>query len=352
MAGNGVKQPLLSRLLDPTLQTTQNGSLKRRRFRRCKSALADFGAEMNGNGSLPCSRSFFNNFHPSFRKVFILLAVYLSAGTACFCLVSDQIKGKKTNAILDAVYFCIVTMTTVGYGDLVPNSVLAKLLACAFVFTGMALVALFLSTAADYLVEKQEILLVKSLHMYQNVGQTEIMKEIETNRVRYKLITVLIFISVVMLVGTIFLATVEKLAFIDAFYCVCSTITTLGYGDKSFSTRIGRVFAIFWILTGTICLAQFFLYAAELNTESRQRALVKWVLTRKVTNLDLEAADLDDDGDVGAAEFILYKLKEMGKISQEDIALVLEEFEALDVDQSGTLSTSDIMLAQSSDTRK
>lgn len=48
-----------------------------------------------------------------------------------------------------------------------------------------------------------------------------------------------------------------------------------------------------------------------------------------------------------AAEFILYKLKEMGKITQEDISLVMEEFEDLDVDQSGTLSVSDITLAQS-----
>lgn len=53
---------------------------------------------------------------------------------------------------------------------------------------------------------------------------------------------------------------------------------------------------------------------------------------------------------IRAAEFIIYKLKEMGKINQEDIALVMEEFEDLDVDQSGTLSTSDIMLAQSSQT--
>lgn len=38
----------------------------------------------------------------------------------------------------------------------------------------------------------------------------------------------------------------------------------------------------------------------------------------------------------------------MGKISQEDIALVMEEFEELDADQSGTLSASDLELAQSS----
>ena len=44
-----------------------------------------------------------------------------------------------------------------------------------------------------------------------------------------------------------------------------------------------------------------------------------------------------------AAEFVIYKLKEMGKISQEDIALVMKEFEDLDADESGTLTASDVM---------
>lgn len=36
----------------------------------------------------------------------------------------------------------------------------------------------------------------------------------------------------------------------------------------------------------------------------------------------------------------------MGKITEDDITPVLKEFENLDVDQSGTLSKSDITLAQ------
>lgn len=42
----------------------------------------------------------------------------------------------------------------------------------------------------------------------------------------------------------------------------------------------------------------------------------------------------------------------MGKINQEDISLVMEEFENLDVDQSGTLSATDITLAQSAEVAK
>ncbi|CAH8323576.1 unnamed protein product [Eruca vesicaria subsp. sativa] len=47
-----------------------------------------------------------------------------------------------------------------------------------------------------------------------------------------------------------------------------------------------------------------------------------------------------------AAEFIVYKLKEMGKIDEKDIAGIMEEFEQLDYDESGNLTNSDIVLAQ------
>lgn len=301
MAGNGSREPLLSQLPDPAAHKT-NGQCKRR-FLRCRSApLIDIAPpNKNGIGSIPLSESVFGKLHPSLQKVAIYLAGYLGIGAVIFYVVRNQIEGKKTDGVLDAVYFTIVTMTTVGYGDLVPNSDLTKLLACAFVFTGMALVCLILSKAADYLVEKQEVLLIKAFHRRQKAGP--ILKEVDINRTKYKFFVALFLLLVLIVAGTIFLSTVEKLEIVDAFYCVCSTITTLGYGDKSFSTEAGRIFAVFWILTGTICLAQLFLYIAEMKTESKQKEIAKWVLTRKTTNADLEAADIDDDGNVGLVDY-------------------------------------------------
>lgn len=300
MASDDTNEPLLLKSQDTVAQKAK-GRLNQRRLLRSRSAPHTDHAPLviNDKESIPLSETIFGNLHPSFKKVAIILMVYLGVGTLIFYLVRNQIKGMKTERFLDALYFTIVTMTTVGYGDLVPNSDLTKLLACAFVFSGMALMGLILSKAADYLVEKQEVLLIKAMHMRQKVGPSEILKELEINKTRYKFFLVFFLLLILVIVGTIFLVNVEKLEVIDAFYCVCSTITTLGYGDKSFSTQAGRIFAVFWILTGTICLAQFFLYMAELNTESRQKALVNWVLTRKMTNYDLEAADLDEDGTVG-----------------------------------------------------
>ncbi|XP_047334508.1 two-pore potassium channel 1-like [Impatiens glandulifera] len=360
MADSNAKQPLLSGSLDQIPQTNKNRSFQGRRIRRSKSASrvqylpptetkgVDHHHNDNDDKGLPHKLT--GGIHTSFRKVMLFLAAYLGIGTVCFYLVRNQISGQKTNGILDAVYFCIVTMTTVGYGDLVPSSVPSKLLACVFVFSGTALVGFILSNAADYLVEKQEALLVKTLHHHnrQNVDGAEIEKEMEANKAKYKCLMVFSFLLVMIVTGTIFLVMVEKLNFVDAFYCVCSTITTLGYGDKSFSTKAGRIFAVFWILTGTILLGQFFLSIAEMNTERRQQELAKWVLRKNMTSHDIERADLDSDGVVGAAEFVIYKLKEMGKISQEDVSLVMEEFKSLDLDQSGTISDMDIKLAQTS----
>lgn len=291
-------------------------------------------------------KSLFGSINPSFTQIGALFMAYLLIASISFYFVGDQMTGVRTNPFLDAIYFTIVTMTTVGYGDLVPNSDASKLLACAFVFLGMAVVALFLSKVADRLVEKQEVLLFKALNMRMKGSKAKMLKAIETDKSKYKFYATAVILVLLIAMGTLFLWKVEKLDFIDSFYCVCSTITTLGYGDKSFSSEWGRVFAVVWIVVSTLFLAQFFFYLAEWTTEHKQKKLAKWVLTRRTTKLDLEAADIDDNHIVGAPEFIIYKLKEMGKVTQEDISVFLEEFENLDVDQSGTLSTYDLEVAQ------
>ncbi|KAL9237017.1 hypothetical protein vseg_011609 [Gypsophila vaccaria] len=282
---------------------------------------------------------------PVFLRVFLVLALYLGVGTICFVLVRGQLDGRKTNEVVDALYFCIVTMTTVGYGDLVPATTLAKLLSCLFVFSGMAIVGMILSQAADYFVEKHEALLAKALHLRDKASSSEILKEVETNKTKYKFLMALLLLILLITVGTLFLTLHQQMMLIDAFYCVCATITTLGYGDESFVTKGGRIFAVFWILSSTLCLAQFFFYLTQLYTEGRRRDVLKWVLERKLTFDDIEAADLDNDNVLSAAEFILHKLKEMEKINADDINVLMECFRNLDVDESGTLTAADIINA-------
>ncbi|KAK6917864.1 Potassium channel domain [Dillenia turbinata] len=352
MANDEDVQPLLTGSGPVNLsQTSEVNVIKKRRSRQniVTAPMSEVNLSVKNDAESPPNPDSLFAQKPSLTKVLIFLALYLGVGTLCFYLVRHQLKGTKTNGIIDAIYFCVVTMTTVGYGDIVPNSILSKLLACVYVFTGMALVGMILGRAAEYFVEKQELLLVKVIHMHEKNGSDEVLTKAETKKtVKYKFLTALILLLIIMIVGVIFLSFEEQFNFFDAFYCVCSTITTLGYGDESFTTAVGRVFGVFWILSGTVCLAQFYYYLAELHTESRQSVLLNWVLTRKLTLKDLEAADLDNDKMLSPAEYVIFKLKEMGKISQEDVRTVLEGFRNLDVDHSGTLTAEDLSLAQSS----
>lgn len=341
---NGIGKPLL-----PNLSNQHNQSKKNRTpIHHCESAPACTSSQPKKEpNNLPSELLFkTQNCRPTLTQVGIILIIYLGVGIICFYNVRHELKGPKTSSLVDALYFCIVTMTTVGYGDLVPHGILAKIFACVFVFAGMTLVGLLLSSAADYLVEKQEKLLIKAFHARQSHGLDKFANESQTHKAQWKLLVSLAILLALIFVGIVVLHEVEGLDFLNSFYCVCSTITTLGYGDQSFSTEGGRIFAVVWILVSTICLAQFFLYLAEARTEGRQQSLVHWVLTRKTTITDLEAADMDSDGVVSAAEFVIYKLKEMGKIEEEDVALVLKEFDYLDADHSGSLTVSDLKIAQ------
>ncbi|GLT80223.1 hypothetical protein SLA2020_516750 [Shorea laevis] len=348
MAEDEISQSLLLDVKDSSLDFIKKEVFLRKKDRhRASVPLINEGSkERSSNLSFINLESIFAQQNS--RQVFFLLAAYLGVGTLCFFLVRNQLEGKKTTGVIDAIYFSVVTMTTVGYGDIVPHGALAKLLACVYVFAGMLLVGLILGKAADYMLEKQEVLLVRAMNMKAKFDQTEILKEVEINSVKYKFINATLLLLMLIIIGTLFLCMVEEMDIINAFYCVCSTMTTLGYGDKSFSTEAGRIFSVFWILSSTVCLAQFFLYLAELYTGKRQRSLVKQVLTRKLTFTDLERADLDQDEVVSPAEFIVYKLTEMEKITQEDIMLLMERFRNLDVNQSGTLTAADLVSSEAS----
>jgi len=55
---------------------------------------------------------------------------------------------KNINTIADALWWSAVTMTTVGYGDKVPNSSIGKILGIVWIFTSVVLLSLFTANAS------------------------------------------------------------------------------------------------------------------------------------------------------------------------------------------------------------
>ena len=58
---------------------------------------------------------------------------------------------------IEALYFCIVTLTTVGYGDLSPTTAATQMFTIVYILTGFGvLVALLTSVAQQYLRQKAD----------------------------------------------------------------------------------------------------------------------------------------------------------------------------------------------------
>lgn len=55
---------------------------------------------------------------------------------------------------IDALFFAVVTISTVGYGDLVPQTVAGKLATMLFIFCGIGLFVAAAGAIADHLIRR------------------------------------------------------------------------------------------------------------------------------------------------------------------------------------------------------
>lgn len=275
-------------------------------------------------------------------QAFIGLMVYLSVGMLIYTLRGKEFSGATTNGFFDALYFCIVTLCTIGYGDITPVTPIAKLFSCAFVLVGFGFIDILLSAMVSYVLQKQETRLLNSVAAGPHETAKNYLVDVKKGRMRIRSKVFLAFGVVVICIGigTFMMGFLEGLCWLDAFYLSCMSVTTVGYGDHAFKTLSGRVFASVWLLVSTLAVAQSFLYLAEARIDKRHRLIAKWVLEKEMTLADLLAADLDNDGSVSKSDFVVYKLKQMGRIDEKDIKEICRQFSKLDSENSGKITLS------------
>jgi predicted membrane channel-forming protein YqfA (hemolysin III family) len=73
-----------------------------------------------------------------YHKILTLTAALVALGTIAYHLIEKW-------SFVDAFYFCIVTLATVGYGDLVPKTDFGKLFTTVYIVIGIAILGAFIN---------------------------------------------------------------------------------------------------------------------------------------------------------------------------------------------------------------
>ena len=79
---------------------------------------------------------------PDFRSLVLLVFLTLLTGTIFYSLQEGW-------TLIDAFYFSVTTLTTVGLGDLSPTTPVGKLFTVGYIFSGLGLIAGFINAIAE-----------------------------------------------------------------------------------------------------------------------------------------------------------------------------------------------------------
>lgn len=86
---------------------------------------------------------------PAGRAVLGVAGTVIGTGTVFYRFVEDL-------AWLDSLYFCVITLTTVGFGDISPTTSAGKVFTMLYVVVGIGIFVTLVSTVAHHLIEAKQ----------------------------------------------------------------------------------------------------------------------------------------------------------------------------------------------------
>ena len=95
---------------------------------------------------------FIQTIKGSFRELFLLIFIFtilvITYGSLAYFAEKDE-RGTKFSTIFDSFWWSLITMTTVGYGEVTPTTLPGKLVGCACALSGVLMMALPVSVVAS-----------------------------------------------------------------------------------------------------------------------------------------------------------------------------------------------------------
>lgn len=168
-----------------------------------------------------------------------------------------------------SLYYCTVSMLTIGLGDIIPLTPGAKVYTLIFTFIGVIIMGLIVATIRQvvlssagpsifwHLVEKRRVKLLDHLHRANQQMTSEesfrtmrlLRANVRLHQTNFSLAISCIFFLLFWLVGAAIFHYCEGWNFFNSVYFCFLCLLTIGYGDFHPVTAFGRVFFIQWAIT-------------------------------------------------------------------------------------------------------
>ena len=259
----------------------------------------------------------------------------------------------------DTLYFSIVTITTTGYGDLLPKTGVVKMWTCFYAFFGVVVISSIMGFIVARLMEHgeraiamkkmKEALKPPSTKKKESEAAAEdALSEIPVKeqkpwltKERRELITALGWVLFSKGCAVIMYTQGDKsitddlqkgdagcdfyndachvsLPFVNVLYMTAVSMTSVGYGDFSPSTPGGRFFAVIWLMFGTLSVAFFFGTLAGQYLDRKQEAMNLIQMNTKLDVTDIASFDgPDGDGKIDVVEYVSFMLQKLGKVDED-----------------------------------
>lgn len=252
-----------------------------------------------------------------------MIFCHICLGTGLFSyLVPDW-------SLFESLWFSVVTTTTVGYGDYVPNqNDTAKMFGAVYIWVSLLLLSFCVGLIACAKMEKAEGSDEEThVQILPNVGS----------------------LALILLIGTLLFPFVDetgKWDFVDGFYYSTVSLSTVGYGALIPEGTVAKSIAMVYIFIGTVVTGTLVSGIVDTFIDNKKKKERERFFTQKLDMRKLEAMNDDGVGGVNEVEFLQFMLSETGLVDEGEIKYIRKTFAKMDVDNSGELSIEDLLQSE------